>query len=445
VTRAGAILCVALLTACTTIRPGADAPATAVVSMRGEPQRLIVVAVANTPEPVSVRAGSTLRGYDAAPRYAETSAARAMLASLASDYGLREVSGWPIRPLQMQCVVFEIPAGAVRDALLERLSNDRRVQLAQPMETFSTLSSGYNDPYIDLQHGFATIDAAGAQQWSQGDGVTVAIVDTGIDTTHPDLQGRVAATQDFTGGGDPFSADRHGTEVAGIIAADANNHEGIVGIAPGVNLLSFRACWQLTPASDSAQCNSFTLAKALTAAFESDAKIVNLSLGGPADPLLTQLVEYGLRHNVIVVGAVPPDGRVDGFPVGIPGVVLVDSASAAHRANTLRAPGREVLTLVPGGRYDFVSGSSMATAHVSGVIALLLAAGADLNGPETYALLNRTSTHDNASDKELATINACAALAAVKHAGNCEAPQKSASTPVKIPLAADALISKNHR
>jgi hypothetical protein len=425
---AAAIFGALLLAACVSApRHGDTAPAAAVASMRGDPQRLIVLAVADDPEATALRAGSTLRGYETVPRYTETGTARATLNAIAADYGLHEISGWPIRPLKMQCVVFEIPEGAARDALLARLADDRRVQLAQPLATFSTLSSAYNDPYFDLQRGFAAIDAAEAHRWSRGDGVKVAIIDTGIDVAHPDLRGRIGVARDFAGGTIPANGESHGTEVAGIIAANANNHEGIVGIAPGVDVLALRACWQLTAASDSAQCNSFTLAKALTAAFEADANIVNLSLGGPADPLLTQLVEYGLRHRVVVVAALPPDGRADGFPVGIPGVIAVDADGAVHGANALRAPGREVLTLTPGGRYDFVSGSSMAAAHVSGAVALLLAAGADLDGPQAYALLERSSLRDNADGIQPATINACKALATLKHSGNCTASSQTAA------------------
>jgi subtilisin family serine protease len=433
VIKIAAILGAALLAACASVPQNGNTAPAAVASMRGDPQRLIVLAVANNPEAAALRAGSTLRGYETVPRYAETDTARATLDAIAADYGLHEVSGWPIRPLKMQCVVFAIPEGAARDTLLAQLANDRRVQLAQPLATFTTLSSAYNDPYFDLQRGFATIDAAEAHQWSHGDGVKVAIIDTGIDVAHPDLRGRIGVARDFAGGAIPASGERHGTEVAGIIAADANNHEGIVGIAPGVDVLALRACWQLTAASDNAQCNSFTLAKALTAAFEADAKVVNLSLGGPADPLLTQLIEYGLRHHVVVVGALPPDGRADGFPVGIPGVIAVDADGAVHGANALRAPGREVLTLTPGGRYDFVSGSSMAAAHVSGAIALLLAAGADLDGPQAYALLERSSLHDNASDIQPAIINACKALAALKQSGSCTASsQTAAAVPARV-------------
>ena len=65
------------------------------------------------------------------------------------------------------------------------------------LQTFATLSAGYNDPYFGLQRGFAQIDAGDAQQWSRGDGVRVAVIDTGVDSAHPDLHGRIETRRNF--------------------------------------------------------------------------------------------------------------------------------------------------------------------------------------------------------------------------------------------------------
>ncbi|MFI4979942.1 MAG: S8 family serine peptidase [Nevskiales bacterium] len=415
---ARALLAIALglgLAACATV-PGSADPAAA--RMRVDPASLIVLTVANPVGSVAAHAGSTLRGYDSIPLYTSGDRARAVVAAIEQDYGLREVAAWPIMPLQVHCVVLEVPPGASRDAVLSRLSRDPRVSLAQPMQTFGTLSSAYNDPYFGLQRGFAQIDAADAQQWSRGDGVRVAVIDTGMDSTHPDLQGRVETQRNFVDDDSrQFDADRHGTEVAGIIAAAANNREGIVGIAPGVHIFALKACWQVQPHADGAQCNSFTLAQALTIAIESGARVINLSLGGPADPLLAQLVDYALKRGIVVVGAVPPDGRIDGFPVGVSGVIAVDAIERSSANTTvLHAPGREVLTLTPGGHYDFVSGSSLAAAHVTGAAALLLAMNPHLDASSVYSLLSRTSVADSGG---ITAINVCAALALLRPEGSC--------------------------
>ena len=425
----GAVLLAASLAACAAVPGGAD-PAAG--RMRSEPANLIVLTVANPPETVMQRAGSTLRGYDSVPLYAPGSSALAAVASIERSYGLHQLAAWPIAPLQVHCVVLQVPAGTSREEMLARLSRDPRVSVAQPLQNFGTLSAGYNDPYVGLQRGFAQIDAAAAQQWSRGDGVRVAVIDTGMDSMHPDLQGRVDALRNFVDDDQgQFAADRHGTEVAGVIGADANNRQGIVGIAPGVRILALKACWQVQPRADGAQCNSFTLAQALTIAIESGAQVINLSLGGPADPLLTQLVGYALKRGIVVVGAVPPDGGLDGFPVGVPGVIAVDAIEhPSASASVLHAPGREVLTLTPGGHYDFVSGSSLAAAHVSGAVALLLATNPRLDSAAVYSLLSRTSAAD--TDTGAVAINVCAALALLRPDSNCSTGHSDVGNDARI-------------
>lgn len=404
--------------------------------------RLILVTIDNDGAALLSEPGSTPHGYDAIEAYTVSDQAQAIGAALGRDYGLQEVREWPIVPLGVQCLVFALPPQADRAALLQRLAADRRVRLAQPLQLFDALGAGsattaqasstpatfgpgsgnlqvtlYNDPYIGLQHGFAAIDAGAAQQWSRGEGVSVAIIDTGVDVDHPDLVGRVTATRNFIDDDmRSFGTDRHGTGVAGIIGADANNNLGIVGVAPSARLQIYKACQPLRPQALEAQCNSFTLALALDAAIKARAQIVNLSLGGPADPLLAQLVSYGQRRGMVFVGAVPEDGRLDGFPLAIPGVIAVDQIGRSGASTlVLHAPGRDILSLAPAGRYDFATGSSFAAAHVAGALALLLARVPHLDATSLFAVLDRTRTRDEQGDR----INVCAALAAIQPRNDC--------------------------
>jgi hypothetical protein len=154
-----------------------------------------------------------------------------MMQALENDYGLREVSAWPIEPLHMHCAVLEVPEGSDRPTLLAALAHDRRIKLAQPLQSFATRTENYNDPYVGLQRGFQQMDVADAHPWSRGDGVKVAIIDTGADVQHPDLRGNIVTAANFVDSDDQqFQRDRHGTEMAGVIAAVANNREGIVGV-----------------------------------------------------------------------------------------------------------------------------------------------------------------------------------------------------------------------
>lgn len=401
------------LAACAT--PGAAPSADgADAAMQADSSRYIVLAVDNPQAPPAGHAGSSLGGYGPAPRYLQGQRAASQLADIARTHGLREVAGWPIVALGWHCVVFELPAGGpARETLLATLSRDARVQLAQPLQEFETLAAtsagaapadaapagrtglAYNDPYVHLQRGFADLAAAQAHRLSAGAGVRVAVVDTGAATSHPDLQGRVAAVRDFIGarpdGAAGFDTDHHGTQVAGVIAAAGNNHQGIVGIAPLAQLELHKACWQRegTLPGAPARCNSFTLAQALAAVLGSDARIVNLSLGGPADPLLDRLLAVLLKQGRIVVGALPPSGQREGFPTGTSGVIAVANAAIplAAGVDAVLAPGQDVLTLQPGGSYDYASGSSIAAAHVSGVAALLLSADPRLDPARLRTLL----------------------------------------------------------
>lgn len=400
---------------------GSASPTGDVASM--DSNRDIVLAVANPLEPAATHAGSNMIGYTPSANYGAGQRAASALADIERAYGVRTVAGWPIKALGLYCVVLTPPPGVDRDALIARLAADKRVQLAQPLQEYAVYGDAdgaqtaapqdgrrYNDPYTDLQRGFVETRAAVAHTVTQGDDVHVAIVDTGADMSHPDLHDHVRdggdAVDDNT---DAFNNDRHGTEVAGIIAAEGDNHQGMVGIAPKSRISVYKACWYPDPARG-ARCNSFTLAKALAAVNDTDARIVNMSLGGPADPLLGKLLEQLLSRGRIVVAALPPGGGTGGFPDNAPGVIVVRSSEAAPAApGVLSAPGKDILTTQPGGGYDFTSGSSMAAAHVSGILALLLSLSPRLDARTAHDILLRTSSITHG----MLEVDAAAAVAAL--------------------------------
>jgi hypothetical protein len=397
-------------------------------------QRMVVVAVDNSSSIANGRVGSTPRGYDAAALYVAGSVARRTVTDLAHDYRMQEVSGWPIAALRMHCIVFRLTTALDREQVLQRLTRDPRVKLAQPMNDFSTSGQlptdadglagkaaeaprnpndvAYNDPYVNLQRGFVMMHAAAAHHWSRGEGVRVAVIDTGVDRNHPDLKDRIVHTANFVdANAAAFARDRHGTAVAGIIGATGNNGIGIVGIAPGVKLIAIKACWQLTANSDAARCNSFTLAQALAEAMDANAQIVNLSLSGPPDPLLQTLIERGIERGMVFVGA-----AAAGFPASAPGVLAVVTAEPhAARTHALPAPGTEILTTQPAGRYDFSSGASLATAHITGLVALLLQQSPNLRHGRLSALLHNSVAGDAANH----WVDSCTALASLLARPSC--------------------------
>jgi hypothetical protein len=385
------------------------------VAFAGASEQYVVVTVHNR-QALIPRAGSTLRDYDSTATYGISPAARKELRALASAHRLREVDGWPIAALGVHCAIFQLPGDVAPAEALRQLSRDRRVESVQPLNAFSTMSTS-NDPYRGLQRNLDAMQIEQAHAWSRGEKTRIAVVDTGIDATHPDLAGRVVMQRNLVDAA-PTPAERHGTAVAGVIAALDNNRVGIVGVAPATSLLGLKACWPQASDSAASVCNTFTLAKALAAAVEERSDIVNLSLAGPADPLLERLVDYGAKRGVIYVGALPTGAP--GFPCNIASVICVGSAGHPDPTPQLFAPGAEVLTLLPEGRYDFLSGSSLAAASVSASIALLLAKDPNMTSDTARSLLSSTTTRTAAIDAA-PSINACAALAKLLGQRECKA------------------------
>jgi subtilisin family serine protease len=393
----------------------AATPAAAAASAPASLPR-IVVTFANPPSRPPGPAGASGTYYGGTGYLAGQGALREAH-RVAAAYSLREVASWPIQLLSVHCVVFEITNGRPVADVLAALSKDSRVALAQPLQEFHTLTDAapsppaYNDPLYDLQTNLDTLGIAQAHARTQGSGVRVALIDTAVDRNHPDLRGRIVGTHSFVPSPAPSgSAERHGTAMAGVIAAVANNHIGIVGIAPLAQVEVFEACWQLAPAQDSAACNTFTLARAIAAAIASGDPLVNLSVAGPADPLLTALVQAGEKRGATFVGAAA--GAEAPFPTAISGVITAAASEQPLPAGAVGAPAQHVMTLRPGGEYDFASGTSVSAAEITGVIALLMSAsGGHLASADALALLQGGGHSGNAAPPANAAVDVNAALA----------------------------------
>lgn len=374
-------------------------------------ERQILLTVPQAGAAATALVGAPNRYYLRRGGYGPTPSVERTLNQLAREYGLVRVDGWPIPSLDVYCEVFEIAAEASVDSVVAGLANDPRIDLVQPMNTFDTLSSRYDDPYEDLQPSVAQLELEQAHTLATGKSVDIVVVDTAVDALHPELRGHISVNRDLVDGGrPPRRGEVHGTAIAGVIGSAANNAEGIVGVAPDVRIAVLRACWSTGPNSAASRCTSFTLAQALEMAIRLEPRIVNLSLAGPNDPLLAELLDEVIARGIIVVAAEPasPSAHND-FPSSHPGVIAAGSAqSRGLRAGgyVLAAPASEVLTTTPGSGYAFLSGNSLAAAHVSGVIALLLEADPSLGADAAVALLSATSV----SFEGRRSINACRAL-----------------------------------
>jgi hypothetical protein len=303
-------------------------------------------------------------------------ARRRMARAIAARHRLTVITNWPMPMLAIDCFLMRIPATRTAEEVAGEVSHDRGVAWSQPLHSFhgESAPATYDDPLYPAEPAAQMWHLADLHRLSTGKGVTIALIDSKVDARHPDISGQVALARDFTGR-TADAPEQHGTGVAGIIAAIGNNHAGIVGVAPGARLLALRACWQQDAARTT--CDSFSLAKALQFAIEQKAGVINLSLSGPPDLLIERLVAVGLARGSRIVAAVDSGVAGGGFPAGLPGVVAVaDRNVGAMRNPAYIAPGRDIPTTQPGGKWFIVNGSSFATAHVSGLLALLDEPGA---------------------------------------------------------------------
>ncbi|MFD5321310.1 type VII secretion-associated serine protease mycosin [Streptomyces sp. NPDC127098] len=260
------------------------------------------------------------------------------------------------------------------------------------------------------------INAGEAWEFTRGDGITVAVLDTGVDAGHPDLAGAVREGRDLVGmgaePGDPTWA-AHGTAMAGIIAGrghGAGRGSGVVGVAPQAEILPVRVLLEDDdPARDEArEARAGAVAEGIRWAADEGADVINLSLGDDSesahpDPEEDAAVRYALARGAVVIASAGNGGeRGDpvSYPAGYPGVIAVTAVdrtggpavfSTRRWYATLSAPGKDVIVADPDGRYYAGWGTSAAAAFVSGTVALMLAANPDLTPAQVRRVLTETA------------------------------------------------------
>lgn len=270
-------------------------------------------------------------------------------------------------------------------AALARLGRDPAVVYAEPNYVMRAIAPVARRPVAalagdDMLGSLWGMEKTGATKvWAKVPGdrkVTVAVVDTGIDHTHPDFSGRVNKGRDVVNNDDDAMDDQgHGTHCAGTVAAGLGNG-GVVGVAPNVSLLAVKVL-------DANGSGSYAgVAEGIVYAADQGAPIISMSLGGArSSKVLEDAVAHAIRKGSLIVAAAGNDGSDEpSYPAAIPGVMAVSASQRddrlAYFSNTgshvsVAAPGVDILSTVPGGKYESLDGTSMACPHVSGLAALV--------------------------------------------------------------------------
>ena len=325
--------------------------------------------------------------------YQTTSWSKRISDDIADDYNIQKLAEWPMTEIGVHCIVYLVPNDKSVPEVVENLSHNTNISIVQNMHLYKTQATTNDDPYLKLQSNMRDMQIDEAHNLATGKNITIAMIDTGVDFTHPDLTDQISQHENFSASiSSGFENDQHGTAIAGIMVAKQNNKTGIMGIAPDANVIAYKSCWPAKENSMEAVCNSFTLSLAINTAIKSGAKILNMSLGGPKDTFLEELLKKAQENGIIIVAA---DEGVDKkdirFPASLAGVIGVQSTKPGSEQSGIAAPGIKILTTLPHGTYDFISGSSIATAEVSGVIALLMQLKPDLTYAEAKTFLEKSS------------------------------------------------------
>jgi subtilisin family serine protease len=231
--------------------------------------------------------------------------------------------------------------------------------------------------------------------------IPVAVIDSEIDVTHPDLEGTVIDRFDATGVEEKPHA--HGTGMAGAIAS----HRRLLGTAPGARLLAIHA---FSTQAASTQSTTFNILKGLDHAVNNGVRIVNMSFAGPRDPTIERALAAAYDRGVVLIAAAGNAGPKSPplFPAADKHVIAVTATdiddklfTGANRGNyiAVAAPGVDILVPAPEGTYQMTTGTSVATAHVSGIVALMLERNPNLTPADVRRILTASAKRLGPNDQ----------------------------------------------
>ncbi|WP_456277574.1 S8 family serine peptidase [Bacillus sp. AK128] len=294
--------------------------------------------------------------------------------------------------------VVRIKKGKKLDAVQKAYKEFSEVISAAPAVKLQQYGS--KDPKIDNMYQLRLLEIDKALSLAGDHEVTVAVIDGGVDTNHPELKSKVLAPYNVADPANPGMADYHGTHVAGIIASEKDNGIGGHGINPKAKIMPINV-FERNGSFD------YILADAILYAAENGADVINMSLGASFEmPLVEEAIKVAAEKGVVIVAAAGNDGAIQyNYPAGYDGVITVGATNDQNKLAEFStygpqidvvAPGEDVYSTlyepVKGSTFVNMSGTSMASPVVAGVASLIKSKYPDLNTYQVEAILEQTAT-----------------------------------------------------
>jgi Subtilase family len=290
-----------------------------------------------------------------------------------AKYNLKILETYSVKTIGLQVTKFYTDKEII--GIISELKKKKGVVSARPNYIFKTMS----EPMEELQSIKKIIKIDPSIPF-KGKGITVAVIDTGVDLKHTDLRKAISSYVNCLPDSD-YRPEIHGTAVAGLIGARTNNF-GINGYAPESKIFALRACKQISETQPRGECYSASIVKALDIAIQNRVQIINMSLGtNVKDQLISRLIEAGSKHGILFVAPAGNNSAVNKlcFPASHPKVISVagitesgkffPNARVAEKSD-FYLPCNNLFSTIPNNKHNFLSGTSLSSAVVSGLLAL---------------------------------------------------------------------------
>ncbi len=313
--------------------------------------------------------------------------------ALARRHGLARISSQAFPLLGATIGLFRIADRRSPGTASREFAADPGVRSVQPNFRYvlqEQMAVGEGDP---AQYALAKLRLPEAHAIARGDNVTIAVIDSGIDVSHPELANSIADSFDALG--TQAGPHAHGTGIAGAIAA----HARLMGSAPAVRILAIRA---FGATSGGAESNSYVILRSIDYAALHGAQIINMSFAGPKDAVIARALAATAERQIVMVAAAGNGGAKSPplYPAADPHVIAVSATDAQDRllpaSNrggyvAIAAPGADIFLPAPDQKYQVVSGTSFSAAYVSGIAALVLERNPALRPDGLRAILVATA------------------------------------------------------